>query len=73
VERIAAKLAERFGARCHWVNDELHVEHAAVHGVLKVTSAQVSLEAELRFPASLMRGQIEAEIDRLLDRELASS
>ena len=72
VERIAAKLAERFGARCRWNGDCLHVEHAAVHGALTLNEGSVRLDAELGFPVSLMRAQIEAEIDRLLDKELGA-
>ena len=70
VERIAAKLAERFGARCHWDGDCLRVEHASVKGMLTLAADNVRLDAELGFPVSLMRAQVEAEIDRLMAREL---
>jgi hypothetical protein len=72
VEKIAAKLADKFGATCRWHGDRLHVEHAAVRGALTMTTNSVSLEAELSFPVSLMRAQVEAEIDRLMDRELGA-
>jgi putative polyhydroxyalkanoate system protein len=71
VERIAAKLAERFAARCRWDGDRLWVEHPAVQGSLTLLSDSVTLQAELGFPVSLMRAQVEAEIDRLMERELA--
>lgn len=72
VERIAAKLADRFGARCAWDGEQLRVDHAAVHGVLTLAPGEVHLEASLGFPVSLMRAQVEAEIDRLMDRELSA-
>ena len=72
VERIAAKLAERFGARPRWDGDCLYVEHTGVRGALTLTDGCVQLEAELGFPVSLMRGPIEAEIDRLLEKELGA-
>lgn len=71
VERIAAKLAERFGARCRWDGECLRVEHAAVKGSLTLATNEVRLVADLSFPVSLMRVQIEAEIDRLMERELS--
>jgi putative polyhydroxyalkanoate system protein len=73
VERIAARLAERFAARCRWDGDRLHVEHAAVQGTLTLSATEVRLQADLRFPVSLMRAQVEAEIDRLIERELGGS
>lgn len=70
VERIAAVLAERFGATCRWEDDELRVSHPSVNGTLRVSAERVWLTAELRFPVSLARSQVEAEIDRLFAREL---
>lgn len=72
VERIAAKLAERFGARCAWDGAQLRVEHPSVHGTLTLTGDRVDLQAELGFPVSLMRAQVESEIDRLMQRELSA-
>ncbi len=70
VERIAAKLAERFSARCRWEGDRLCVEHPAVQGSLTLQPDSVTLQADIGFPVSLMRAQVEAEIDRLMQREL---
>ena len=67
VEQIATKLADRFGAR-----DRLCVDHTSVQGALSLTAHHVTLEAELRFPVSLLRTQIETEIDRLMERELSA-
>ena len=72
VEQIASKLADRFGARCRWDGDRLCVDHTSVQGALSLTAHQVTLEAELRFPVSLLRTQIETEIDRLMERELSA-
>ena len=72
VEQIASKLADRFGARCRWEGDRLLVDHSAVQGALSLTDRTVTLNAELRFPVSLMRAQIETEIDRLMERELGA-
>ena len=71
VSRAATRLTERFGARCRWENEVLHIEHASVAGLVTLKSREIVVEAELRFPLALLRGRAEAEIARILDAELA--
>jgi putative polyhydroxyalkanoate system protein len=71
VERAAARLTERFGARCHWDGEVLNIAHASVAGTVTLEPGAVVVEAELKFPLALFRGRAEAEITALLERELA--
>jgi putative polyhydroxyalkanoate system protein len=72
VDRIAVKMAERFGATCRWDGDSLKIEHASVHGRVTLDGHAVTVEAELGFPLSLMRGKATAEVERILEQELSS-
>jgi putative polyhydroxyalkanoate system protein len=70
VERIATKLADRFGAECVWHGDQLIIRHTSVNGTIRLNEHDLLIEATLGFPLSLMRSRAEAEIDRILEREL---
>jgi len=72
VDRMATKMAQRFGAACHWDGDSLKIEHASVRGRVTLEGQTVRIEAELGFPLSLMRGKATAEVERILDEELGA-
>lgn len=71
LERAAVRITERFGARCHWQGDVLSIEHASVSGAVTLGACDIVVNAELKFPLALFRARAEAEIARILDRELA--
>jgi putative polyhydroxyalkanoate system protein len=70
VEHLAAKLTERFGARCRWEGDRLSIERDGVHGHVALPPGEIVIEARLGLAMGLLRGTIESEITRLLDREI---
>lgn len=70
VEHAAARIAERFGARCEWQGDVLAIEHSSVTGAVTLKPREISIDAELKFPLSLLRGRAESELTRILDDEL---
>ena len=72
VNRVAAKLCERFGAACTWDDGKLLITHNAVNGIIHLDVQHVLIEAELSFPLSLMAAQVRSEIDRVLDKELTA-
>jgi len=72
VSRVADQLSERFGAACRWDGDVLLIEHPNVRGTVQVGPDEIVVDATLGFALSLFRGRAEAEIARILDRELGA-
>jgi putative polyhydroxyalkanoate system protein len=72
VDQVAAKLAERFGARCRWDGDQLRIEHDGVNGHIALEPGEIVVEARLGLALRLFRGTLESEITRLLDREVGA-
>lgn len=70
VSHVAEKLSERFGAACHWEGDVLRIEHPNVNGSVHVGRDEIVVDARLGFALALFRGRAEAEITRILDKEL---
>ncbi len=71
VTHAAEKLSERFGADCQWEGDVLRITHPNVHGTVHVLHDEIVVDARLGFALALFRGRVEAEITRIIDRELA--
>jgi putative polyhydroxyalkanoate system protein len=71
ISHVADKLSERFGAACHWEGDVLRIEHANVNGSVRVGRDEIVVDARLGFVLSMFHGRAEAEITRILERELA--
>ncbi|MBS0575110.1 MAG: polyhydroxyalkanoic acid system family protein [Proteobacteria bacterium] len=69
VERVAAKIAAKFGIRHAWNGDELDFHGSGVRGRIVLAPRQVHLTASLGFPVSMFRNSIESEIHNYLDRE----
>lgn len=69
VERVAEKIAAKFGIRHRWDGDALDFQGSGVHGRITLARKQVHLAATLGFPVSMFRSSIEAEIHDYLDRE----
>ena len=72
VSHVADRLAERFGARCHWQGDVLKIEHDSVNGHIALAPGEIVVEAKLGLGLRFFRTAIEGEITRLLDRELGA-
>ena len=70
MSRVADQLSARFGAACRWDGDVLTFEHPNVSGNLRVGADEIVVDATLGLALSLFRGRAEAEIARILDREL---
>jgi putative polyhydroxyalkanoate system protein len=70
VAAAAVKISERFGARCEWQGDLLAISHAAVNGTVAVGVDEIVVDARLGLALAFARRRAEAEITRILDREL---
>ena len=69
VERVAEKIAAKFGIRHSWNGDELDFSGSGVKGRIALGKTDVHLTASLGFPVSMLKGSIETEIHKYLDRE----
>ncbi len=71
VQEIADKLTERFGVACRWDQDNLHFDRAGIQGQISLLPAQLHVTAVLGFLFAAMRGPIEAELRRVLDKRFS--
>jgi putative polyhydroxyalkanoate system protein len=73
VERVAAKISEKFDMQCGWEGNTLLFERSGVHGEITLGKGEVKIIANLGFLLMALRGTIEAEIHKVLDREFGPS
>ena len=71
VSRLAEKIQERFEVGCTWCGDTLEFSRSGVNGSIQVTDDEIHLLMNLGFLLSALRGPIESEIKRYLEREFA--
>lgn len=71
VERVAAKINEKFHVECGWNGNTLEFERTGVHGSISLAKGEVRVVANLGFLLSALKGTIEAEIHKYIDREFA--
>lgn len=69
VERVAAKINEKFSVECGWNGNTLEFERSGVHGSISLGKGEVRVVANLGFLLSALKGTIEAEIHKVMDRE----
>jgi putative polyhydroxyalkanoate system protein len=69
VERVAAKITEKFDVACAWNGNTLAFERSGVHGEIALSKGEVRITANLGFLLMALKGPIESEINKVLDRE----
>lgn len=69
VERVAEKISEKFDVSCGWRGNTLEFERSGVSGKILLGKGEVSVVANLGFLLMALRGTIEAEIHKYLDKE----
>lgn len=70
VERVAERIAEKFGITHAWDGNTLDFQGSGVSGKIAIAKQTVHVTATLGLLASAFKGSIESEIHRYLDREL---
>lgn len=70
IQAMLTKLSDRFPLKTDWLGDALNFSGAGVKGLIELLPGQVHVAANLSFPASLMQGMIEGEIQRVLQEKL---
>ena len=71
VDKVAARLGEKFGTASRWEGDTLRFERSGVKGSITLEPALVRVQAELGMLLSPMKGMIEQEIRHKLDENFA--
>ena len=71
VEGIVQQLHQRYGVDGHWDQDDAaSLSGPGLQGSIRLAPGQVQLTAELGFLLSVMSGQVESEIRRVLAERL---
>jgi putative polyhydroxyalkanoate system protein len=69
VEKVAARMSEKFGTEGGWEGDTLTFARSGVKGAIVVSANDVHVTAELGMLLSPLRGTIEEEIRKKLDEQ----
>jgi putative polyhydroxyalkanoate system protein len=73
VERVAKSVAREYGFDHAWDGNTLSFSRSGAKGTIKVLKTEVHIHAELGFLMAALRGVIEGEITRKLDREFGDA
>lgn len=71
VDRVAARMREKFDMDSRWDGDTLHFSRSGVKGSIAVAASEVTVHAELGLMLSPLKGMVEDEIRRKLAEHLA--
>ncbi|MEO6926934.1 MAG: polyhydroxyalkanoic acid system family protein [Rhodanobacter sp.] len=71
VDKVAARMQEKFGMSSQWQGDSLGFSRPGVTGSIAVESDAIQVRAQLGMMLSPLKGMIEQEIRRKLDEHFA--
>lgn len=71
VEKVAARMHEKFGLEGRWQGDTLHFSRPGVDGQIAVGADAIRVCADLDLLLAPLKGMIEQEIRRKLDEHFA--
>jgi putative polyhydroxyalkanoate system protein len=69
VERVAKSVAREYGFAHEWDGNTLAFSRSGAKGTIRVLKTEVHIHVELGFLMAALKGVIEGEITRKLDRE----
>ena len=69
IERVAKSIAKRFDIEYGWDGDTMKFERSGVHGQIILTKTTVRVFAHLSFLLMPLKGAVEAEIEKQLEKE----
>lgn len=73
VEKVASEVAEKFDLTHDWKGNTLHFERSGVSGQIVLEKDVLHVTVELGFLLSLLKPQIEQEIEKRLDQHFGTS
>ncbi len=71
VDKVAARMQEKFGMVGQWQGDTLSFSRSGVTGSIAVGSDMIEVKAELGMMLTPLKGMVEQEIRRKLDEHFA--
>ncbi|MDE1894741.1 MAG: polyhydroxyalkanoic acid system family protein [Xanthomonadaceae bacterium] len=71
VDKVAARMQEKFGMTGQWQGDILKFSRPGVSGSIAVGSDAIEVRAELGMMLTPLKGMVEQEIRRKLDEHFA--
>lgn len=71
VDKVAARMHEKFGMEGQWEGDTLKFSRSGVSGSIAVSADAIQVKAELGMMLSPLKGMVEQEIRRKLDEHFA--
>ena len=71
VERVAGKISDRFEVDYRWEGDTLHFQRSGVDGHIALAKGEVRVVVNLSFFLIALRGPVESEIHKQIDKEFA--
>lgn len=71
VEKVAARMHEKFDLEGRWQGDTLHFSRPGVNGRIAVSDDAIRVHAELGLLLAPLKGMVEQEIRRKLDEHFA--
>ena len=71
VDKVAARMQEKFGMTGQWQGDTLKFSRPGVSGSIAVGSDAIEVRAELGMMLTPLKGMVEQEIRRKLDEHFA--
>jgi len=71
IDRVAARMREKFEVKTQWQNDTLAFERPGINGKIAIGQDEIHVIAQLGLLFSPLKGMIEQEIRRKLDEHFA--
>ncbi len=71
VDKVAARMQEKFGMTGQWQGDTLQFSRPGVSGTIAVDSDAIQVKADLGMMLAPLKGMVEQEIRRKLDEHFA--
>jgi putative polyhydroxyalkanoate system protein len=69
LEKLADEMHAKLGIKCRWDGDTCQLSGSGIKsGAVRMTSDTVSIEISLGMMAKMLKGQIEAELDKRIER-----
>jgi putative polyhydroxyalkanoate system protein len=69
VDKVAKAISKKFTVEHEWEGDTLHFTRSGVDGHIALSKGLVKVNVKLGFLLAMLRGPVEAEIERVLDEE----
>lgn len=71
VNQLAVSLKDKYGLSGSWAGDRFEFKRTGVSGFVKLEEKKVSVEVDLSFMLSPLKGQVEEALKQKLEKEFA--